>query len=170
MRQRPALVAALAAALMITSARAQDFQADPADAEAAKALLKKATRAILEKDARGFVSCCDSYVDCFFAEGVHIKGHKRIEKTLGEYFAARPAELVITLDAAPRSYRVLTPDVLMVDWPATLKGPEGALTVNTLTTLRKSEGKWFITSFLQSVPYTLPGREGVLKKAAAAAR
>jgi uncharacterized protein (TIGR02246 family) len=144
--------------LIVPSARAQDFGPDPADAEAVKLLLQKATRAMLEKDAAGFMSCCDTYVDCFFYDGTLVKGTRRIERTLGDYFAKRPKGAIIKLDTVPRSYRVLSRDVMTVDWPATIQGPGGDLKVNTLTIARKTNGTWFITSFHESVPYSLPAR------------
>ena len=139
-------------------AAAQDRQPDPADAEAVKALLQQATRAMIGKDQKTFVACCDDYVDCFFLDGTLMKGKKRITTTLYEYFMQRPVDLVVKLDVIPRSYRVLSPDIMMVDWPATIAGPDGAVKVNTLTTVRKQDGRWLITSYLESVPYT--GRVG----------
>jgi uncharacterized protein (TIGR02246 family) len=144
----------VATLVIVPSTRAQDIGPDPADAEAVKQLLQKATRAMLDKDAAGFMSCCDAYVDCFFYDGTLVKGTRRIEKTLSDYFAKRPAGAVVTLDTAPRSYRVLSRDVMTVDWPATIQRPDGTLKVNTLTILRKTNGRWLITSFLQSVPYS----------------
>jgi hypothetical protein len=47
---------------------------------------------------------------------------------------------------------------MMIDWPATIRGPEGALQVNTLTTVRKVDGTWSITSFLESVPWLMGGK------------
>jgi hypothetical protein len=51
----------------------------------------------------------------------------------------------------------------MVDWPATIEGPDGVVKVNTLTTVRKVQGQWLITSYLESVPYTgrIGGRNAV---------
>ena len=146
-------------------ALAQDMRPDPADAEAVKALLQEATRAMIGKDQRTFIACCDDYVDCFFLDGTLIKGKKRIAETLYEFFSRRPPDLVVKLDGVPRSYRVLSPDVMMVDWPATIAGPDGIVTVNTLTTVRKVKGQWLITSYLESVPYTgrVGGRNAVPK-------
>jgi uncharacterized protein (TIGR02246 family) len=137
---------------------AQDFRPDPADVEAIKALLRKSQQAMLDKDWKAFVACCDDYVDCFFLDGTLIQGRKRIEATLYGYFSRRPEGLVAKLEVVPRSYRVLTPDIIMVDWPATVQGPDGVVKVNTLTTVRKVQGRWSITSYLESVPYT--GRIG----------
>lgn len=145
-------------ATMVAPASAQDIKPDPADVEAVGLLLRTATGAMLEKDAKTFVSCCDTFVDCFFYDGTLVKGTRTIERTLGEYFARRPAGAIIKLDPVPRSYRVLSPDIMMVDWPATIRGPERFLKVNTLTTVRKVDGKWSITSFLESVPYPSPSR------------
>ena len=52
---------------------------------------------------------------------------------------------------------------MMVDWPATIAGPDGTVKVNTLTTVRKVDGQWLITSYLESVPYTrrIGGRNAV---------
>src|SRR5688572_17088858 len=103
-------------------AAAQDIKPDPADAEAVRLLLRTATQAILEEDAEAFIACCDEYVDCFFYDGTFLKGRRRIESALGEYFAKRPEGAVVKLDVVPRSYRVLSPDIMMVDWPATMQG------------------------------------------------
>src|SRR5262245_34836290 len=53
-------------------------------------------------------------------------------------------------------YRVPSPDIMMVDWPATAGRSGEMVKVNTLTTVRKVEGRWLITSYLESVPYTRP--------------
>src|SRR5688500_8243665 len=58
---------------------------DPADAEAVKALRRKATGAIVGKDQKTFLACCDDYVDCFFLDGTLMKGKKRIAETLYEF-------------------------------------------------------------------------------------
>lgn len=141
----------------LASASAQDMAADPADVEAVKAVMRKAAQAMVQKDAKGFMACCDVYVDCYFYDGTLVKGTKRIEKTLAAFFDRRPAGSAIKLDVVPRSHRVLSPDIITVDWPATIQGPSGAIKVNTLTTVRKVDGRWSITSFLESVPYTPPG-------------
>lgn len=112
-------------------ALAQDMRPDLADAEAVKALLQQATRAMISKDQKTFVACCDDYVDCFFLDGTLIKGKKRIAETLYEFFNRRPADLVVKLDVVPRSYRVLSREIMMVDWPATIAGPDGMVKVNT---------------------------------------
>jgi uncharacterized protein (TIGR02246 family) len=137
-----------------SAAFAQDIQPDPADAQAIRGLMKTASQALLSKDAKGFVACCDDYVDVFFLDGTLMKGKKRIASTLHEFFVQRPDDLSLTLDVVPRSFRVLSPEIVMVDWPATVKGPAETIKVNTLTTLRKVEGKWSITSYLESVPFT----------------
>jgi uncharacterized protein (TIGR02246 family) len=147
---------ALVSSLVLIPAAAQDIQPDPADVEAVRGLLRKASRAIVEEDAKTFVSCCDAYVDCFFYDGSLVKGSRRIERALDDYFAQRPEGAVVQLDVVPRSYRVLSPDIMMVDWPATIERPGGALKVNTLFTVRKAGGTWSITSFVESVPYGLP--------------
>jgi len=151
--------------LLVTAgpAPAQDMKPDTADAEAVKALLQKATGALVNKDQKTFLACCDDYVDCFFLDGTLIKGKKRIAETLYEFFSRRPPDLVAKLNPAPRSYRVLSPDIMMVDWPAMVAGPDKSVTVNTLTTVRKVKGQWLITSYLESVPYTgrIGGRNGV---------
>ena len=153
------LTIALAITILAAAhALAQDMEPDPADAEAVKALLQRATRAMVSKDQKTFVACCDDNVDCFFLDGTLIKGKKRIAVTLYEFFSRRPADLTVKLDIVPRSYRALTPDIMMVDWPATIAGPDGIVKVNTLTTVRKVKGQWLITSYLESVPYT--GRIG----------
>ena len=77
------LCLSLMMALAITTsaagpALAQDSGPDPADAEAVKALIQQATRAMVSKDQKTFVACCDDYVDCFFLDGTLIKGKKRI--------------------------------------------------------------------------------------------
>ncbi len=146
-------------------AQAQDMKPDPADAEAVRALLRQATGALISKDQKTFLACCDDYVDCFFLDGTLIKGKKRIAETLYEFFSRRPPDLVVKHDPAPRSYRVLSHDIMMVDWPATVAGPDKSVTVNTLTTVRKVKGQWLITSYLESVPYTgrLGGRNLVPK-------
>ena len=157
MRSLSCLFPTIALAITIGAADpapAQDRGPDPADAEAVKALLQRATRAMIDKDQKTFVACCDDYVDCFFLDGTLIKGKKRIAVTLFEFFRRRPESTVVRLDVVPRSYRVLSPDIMMVDWPATITGPGGKVTVNTLTTVRKAEGRWLITSYLESVPYT----------------
>src|SRR4051794_19218407 len=71
-------------------ALAQDRGPDPADAEAVKAVIQRATRAMISKDQKTFVACCDDYVDCFFVDGTLIKGKKRIAVTLHEFFTRRP--------------------------------------------------------------------------------
>jgi uncharacterized protein (TIGR02246 family) len=153
------LTIALASAVLAADpVLAQDMGPDPADAEAVKALLQKAIRALISKDQKTFVDCCDDYVDCFFLDGTLIKGKKRIAMTLSKFFARRPDGLVVRHDVIPRSYRVLSPEIMMVDWPATIMGPDGVVKVNTLTTVRKVKGQWLITSYLESVPYT--GRVG----------
>ena len=130
----------------------------PTDAEAVKALLQRSTGAMIAKDQKTFVACCDDYVDCYFLDGTLMKGKKRIATTLYEFFSRRPDDLTVKLDALPRSYRVLSPVIMMVDWPATIAGPDGKVKVNTLTTVRKTNGQWLITSYLESVPYA--GRVG----------
>jgi len=156
-RYSSSLAIALAiAALAAGPALAQDRAPDPADAEAVKALMQRAMHALIMKDQRTFVACCDDYVDCFFLDGTLIKGKKRIATTLHEFFTRRPDDFVVKHEDIPRSYRVLTPEIMMVDWPATAGGPGGMVTVNTLTTVRKVEGRWLITSYLESVPYTSP--------------
>jgi len=144
--------------MMLPSTSAQDIGPDPADAEAVRLLLRRTMEAMLEKDAHAFVSYCDDYVSCFFYDGTLIRGKKTIERTLEDYFSRRPKGATVTLDAVPRSYRVLSPDIMMVDWPATIPGPEGQLKVNTLTMVRKMKGKWYITCFIESVPYTAQSR------------
>jgi uncharacterized protein (TIGR02246 family) len=160
------LTIALSIILAATApALAQDMKPDPSDAEAVKALLQKATRALIDKDQKTFLACCDDYVDCFFLDGTLIKGKKRIAETLYEFFSRRPPDVVVKLGAAPRSYRVLSRDIMMVDWPATITGPDRSVTVNTLTTVRKVKGQWLITSYLESIPYTgrIGGRNRVPK-------
>src|SRR4051812_37924155 len=163
-RYSSSLAIALAiAALAAGPALAQDRGPDPADAEAVKALMQRAMHALIMKDQRTFVACCDDYVDCFFLDGTLIKGKKRIAVTLYKFFMQRPVDLVVKLDVVPRSYRVLSPEIMMVDWPATIAGPNGVVKVNTLTTVRKQQGQWLITSYLESVPYTgqVGGRNAV---------
>ncbi len=135
---------------------AQDLKPDPADAEAVRARLKEATTALGSMDARSFVDCCDPYVECFFVEGTRVKGKATIEDTLGQYFARRPKGLAIQLRPIPRSFRVLSKDIITVDWPAEIFEGTKSVTVNTLTTLRKVNGRWLITSYLESVPYEGP--------------
>src|SRR4051794_37369218 len=161
------LMIALAIAMSAADpALAQDRGPEPADAEAVKALLQQATRAMISKDQRTFVACCDDYVDCFFLDGTLIKGKKRIAITLHEFFIRRPDDFVVKHEAIPRSYRVLSPEIMMVDWPATIEGPDEKIEVNTLTTVRKVEGRWLITSYLESVPYKrrIGGRNAVPSK------
>jgi SnoaL-like domain len=148
--------AALLASAMTALTPAQDIKPDPADVEAVKALLKTATAALLEKDARTFITCCDPYVYCFFADGTLVRGRATIERTLGEHFARRADDRAIRLDVVPRSYRVLSPEIMMIDWPATIREGDRELKVNTLTTVRKTAGRWSITAYLESVPYPLP--------------
>ena len=162
------LCLSLMMALAITTlaagpALAQDRGPDPADAEAVKALIQQATRAMASKDQKTFVACCDDYVDCFFLDGTLIKGKQRIAVTLHEFFIRRPEDFVVRHEVIPRSYRVLSPDIMMVDWPATVGGPDETVKVNTLTTVRKVGGQWLITSYLESVPYTkrIGGRNAV---------
>ena len=135
---------------------AQDLKPDPADAEAVKALLEKATTALGQMDAQSFVDCCDPYVECFFVEGTRAKGKATIEDTLGQYFARRPKGLAIQLRPIPRSFRVLSKEIITVDWPAEIFEGKKTVTVNTLTTLRKVDGRWLITSYLESAPYEGP--------------
>ena len=105
------IVSSLVLALLITSpVGAQDVKPDPADVAAVKDLLQRATRAMLDKDSRTFVACCDDFVDCFFLDGTLIQGQKRIAATLDEFFSRRPEGLVARLDALPRSFRVLSPE------------------------------------------------------------
>jgi uncharacterized protein (TIGR02246 family) len=150
----PTIALSILLAAATVPALAQDMKPDPADAEAVRTLLQKATGALVNKDQKTFLACCDDYVDCFFLDGTLMKGKKRIAETLYEFFSRRPQDQVVKLKAAPRSYRVLSRDIIMVDWPATIAGPDGMVTVNTLTTVRKVKGQWLITSFLESVPYT----------------
>src|SRR3954451_14955820 len=117
------LCLSLMMALAITTlaagpAIAQDRAPAPADAEAVKALIQQATRAMVDRDHKTFVACCDDFVDCFFLDGTLIKGKKRIAVTLHEFFIRRPEDFVIRHEVVPRSYRVLSPDIMMVDWPA----------------------------------------------------
>ena len=157
--RRPALaLVAIISAAIVASSPAQDIAPDPADAEAVKHLLKKATQAILEKDAKTFASCCEVYVDCFFYDGTRVKGTRGTERALADYFARRPEGVVIKPDVIPRSYRVLSPNIMMVDWPATIQGPDGDRKVNTLTVVSKVDGKWSIAVFLESVSYTPSSR------------
>ena len=154
-------IAALATALSLSlslsvPAPAQDTKPDPADVEQVKALLEKATTALREKDGPGFVECCDIYVDCFFADGTLVKGKKTIESTLGQYFARRPENMAVLLIPVPRSFRVLSKDIITVDWPAVVVGSGSPVQVNTFTTFRRTDGRWFLTSYLESVPYTGP--------------
>ncbi len=137
-------------------ARAQDKQADPADVEAVTALMKKATTALIEQEARAFIECCDPYVECFFADGTSLKGRSQIESTMNQFFAKRPADLAIRLDSRPRSARMLTPDVIAIDWPAWILEGTNSVKVHTMTIVRKLDGQWFITSYLESVPYKGP--------------
>ncbi len=140
---------------------AQDMKPAPEDVEAIKGRLDTALLALIEKDADKFLSCCDPfYLDCFFADGTLVKGRKTIKETLLEHFAGRREGVKIELQVVPRSYRVLTPDVVTVDWPATITLPEAEeIVVNTMTTLRKTKGEWYITSYLESVPF-----EGIREK------
>ncbi|MGE3821896.1 MAG: SgcJ/EcaC family oxidoreductase [Isosphaeraceae bacterium] len=159
-----ALALALSLAFGATTT-AQDMKPDPADAQAVRELMMTASQALLKKDSKGFVDCCDDYVDVFFLDGTLLKGKKKIASTLYEFFQNRPDDLSLTLDVVPRSFRVLSPEIVMVDWPATVKGPKAEIRVNTLTTLRKVEGKWSITSYLESVPFTSPvGGRNVVPK------
>lgn len=160
-----ATVLALLIALTGPAAFAQDIQPAPADVEAVRGVMKAALTALKTRDSKGFVACCDDYVDVFFLDGTLIKGKKKIALTLHEFFQNRSDDFAATLDALPRSFRVLSPDIVMVDWPATVNGPDVKVRVNTLTTLRKVEGKWSITSYLESVPYErrLGGRNAVPK-------
>lgn len=150
------LTALLLLALTHNCAQSQDQKPDPADVEAVRAVMKKATTALIEEDAQTFMNCCDSYVDCFFADGTLLKGKRQIESTLNQFFARRPADLGIMLDSSPRSYRVLSPEIITVDWPARIIEGKESLKVNTMTTLRKLDGQWYITSYLESVPYLGP--------------
>lgn len=167
-RLGPATAALLLAMAFGPSAGAQDMKPEPADVEAVRGLMKTASEALLNKDAKAFVNCCDDYVDVFFLDGTLLKGKKRIASTLYEFFQNRPDDFLVTLDVVPRSFRVLSSDIVMVDWPATVKGPKAELRVNILTTLRRVEGKWSITSYVESVPFTSPiGGRNVVPKAAA---
>src|SRR3954469_17470445 len=94
-------------------ALAQDRAPDPAAAEAVKALIEQATRAMVNRDQKTFVACCDDFVDCFFLDGTLIKGKKRIAVTLHEFFIRRPEDFVVRHEVIPRSYRVLSPDIMM---------------------------------------------------------
>jgi uncharacterized protein (TIGR02246 family) len=152
----PTIALSILLAAATVPALAQDIKPDPADAEAVRTLLQKATGALVNKDQKTFLACCDDYVDCFFLDGTLIKGKKRIATTLHEFFTRRPDDFAVKHEDIPRSYRVLSPEIMMVDWPATAGGPGGMVTVNTLTTVRKVEGRWLITSYLESVPYTSP--------------
>lgn len=154
------LMAAAVALVPFSSitARGQDVKPAPADAEAVRAVMRTASQALIDKDAKTFMSCCDPYVDCFFYDGTLVQGSGRIEARLNEFFAKRPEGTVVKPEAAPRSYRVLSPGIIVVDWPATLQGPGSPVHVNTLTTVRKTGDRWAITLFLQSVPWQPPAK------------
>ena len=121
----PTIALSILLAVATGPALAQDMKPDPADAEAVRTLLQKATGAIVNKDQKTFLACCDDYVDCFFLDGTLMKGKKRIAETLYEFFSRRPPDQVVKLKAAPRSYRALSRDIIWSTGPPRSRGRTG---------------------------------------------
>ena len=69
------LVPPILAALTLPAV-ARDIKPDPADVEEVRALLKKATTALIDENSQDFVDCCDTYIDCFLADGTLVKGKR----------------------------------------------------------------------------------------------